>query len=179
MRANILLVTLIVVFFTQIDNTSDGYAQQNELPNIMSLQNENAMPEATVSDVSWIEGHWKGEMFGGIGEEIWSPPFANSMMGMYKLVVDDSVSFYELMIIIEESNSLALKLKHFSSDLTSWEEKNEFVSFPLVKCTHNEAYFDGLTFKLIDDSTLQVYLRMKHGEDGIREIPFQYHRVTH
>ena len=44
-----------------------------------------------LENISWIAGHWKGEAFGGITEEIWSEPSGGSMMASFKLVVDDNV----------------------------------------------------------------------------------------
>jgi len=37
-------------------------------------------PEMQLADVAWIAGHWKGEAFGGIAEEVWTPPMGESMM---------------------------------------------------------------------------------------------------
>ncbi len=51
----------------------------------MSFTEGGNSPEATLEDVSWIAGHWKGEAFGGIAEEIWSPPLGDSMMFVFKL----------------------------------------------------------------------------------------------
>ena len=68
------------------------YAQNNTL----KFTENSVSPEAKLSDVSWIAGHWKGEAFGGITEEIWSPPLGDSMMFSFKLVVDQKVVFYEI-----------------------------------------------------------------------------------
>jgi len=51
-------------------------------------------PKATLEDVAWISGYWKGEAFNGEVEEIWSSPLGNSMVATFKLVVDDEVKFY-------------------------------------------------------------------------------------
>ena len=34
-----------------------------------------------------------------------------------------------------------LKVKHFNPDFSAWEERAEFVPFPLVKLEKNVAYF--------------------------------------
>ena len=54
------------------------------------------------------------------------------MMGSFRMIENDTVNFYELMTITEQDESLILKLKHFSSDLKGWEEKDTTVDFPLV-----------------------------------------------
>mgnify|MGYP003712231237 FL=1 len=61
----------------------------------LQLSEGESSPKANLEDVSWIEGHWTGEAFGGIAEEIWSAPLGNSMMFVFRLVNDDKVSFYE------------------------------------------------------------------------------------
>ncbi len=56
--------------------------------NTLSFQEGTTSPKASLTAISWMEGHWKGEAFGGITEEIWSPPLGGSMMFSFKLVID-------------------------------------------------------------------------------------------
>jgi hypothetical protein len=56
--------------------------------------------------------------------------------------------FTEYMNIIQESDStLSVKLKHFSADLSGWEEKAEWTTFKLIKTENQTAYFSGLTYQ--------------------------------
>ena len=72
-----------------------------------------------ISDFGWLTGHWIGDGFGGISEEIWSPPKGGTMMGSYRhLDKSENVNFYEFMVIVEENDTIKLKLKHFNTDLT-------------------------------------------------------------
>ncbi len=89
----------------------------------------NMSPQASLDEVSWIQGYWKGEAFGGITEEFWSPPLGDSMMFSFKLVVDNKVIFYELGGIRQLDETLLLQLKHFGNDFKGWEEKDETVNF--------------------------------------------------
>lgn len=73
-----------------------------------------------------MEGHWKGEAFEGITEEIWTPPLGGSMLFSFKLVVEDKVVFYELGHIRQLGETLVFELKHFNDDLKGWEEKMRF-----------------------------------------------------
>ncbi len=173
-----LMITIILTLsvITLLGNES-GYSQSMNTPNTLKLDDTDARPEAKIADVAWIAGHWQGEAFGGVSEEIWSPPLGGAMMGMYKVVKDDAVAFYELLIIIEESNSLGLRLKHFNADLTGWEDKDEFKSFPLVKVTRNEAFFDGITFKRLNEDSLQIFLAMEQDDGQAHEMEFKYNRV--
>ena len=54
---------------------------------------DNKSPKATLADIAWLSGHWRGEAFGGITEEIWSPPLGDSMMGSFKLVSEGKNQF--------------------------------------------------------------------------------------
>jgi hypothetical protein len=143
--------------------------------NTTTLKKGQVSPEATIENVTWIAGHWRGQAMGGLTEEIWSPPLGKAMMGSFKLVIDDQVNFYELMTITEENGSLILKIKHFDAALTGWEEKDETVDFPLVKLTERAAYFDGLTFEQGNEDELNIYVRMK-GEDHTTESKFAFSR---
>jgi hypothetical protein len=149
---------------------------QNNSANTMSLPASVASPPAKISDVEWIQGHWRGEAFGGITEEVWTPPLGGSMMCAFKLVVDGKVSFYEIVALAEEGNSLIIRLKHFHGNLKGWEEKDRTIDFRLVKVSDNRAYFDGMTFERVGNDALNVYVMIgKPGEE--KEVLFKYERV--
>lgn len=168
---------LIIAVFVCLFFNIVSIAQTNRQSNTLRLTNRDAMPKAAIEDVAWMAGHWRGELFGGVGEEIWSKPFGGTMMGMFKHVVGGKVTFYELMTIVEESNSLILKLKHFNADLTAWEEKEETVDFPLVKITPTEIFFDGYTYQKIDENTIQCYLRVQKEGQAVTEADWVFRRV--
>lgn len=146
-------------------------------PNIRRLEDGRAMPAARIDDVAWIAGHWTGEAFGGVAEEIWSPPLGQAMMCMYKMVKDGAVVFYEFVLIVEEGDSLMLRLKHFDAQFCGWEEKDVSLEFPLVALTPNEAFFDGLTFRRVGDDRLEAYVLLKRKDGEPEEAGFQYTRV--
>ncbi len=148
---------------------------QNVFPNTMTLDSLAGSPQASLDEVAWIQGHWQGEAMGGITEEVWSSPLGGSIMGAFRLIVDDEVKFYEIVTISEEGNSLMLRLKHFHSDLKGWEEKDETVDFPLVKITDNKAYFDGFTIEKVSDNEMNVYVIIG-SEDNLQEAKFPYQR---
>ena len=162
---------IIILFFIFLSAPSLK-AQDNTL----HFEEGMSSPKAGLEAVSWISGHWSGEAFGGITEEIWTPPLGGSMMFAFKLVVDGAVRFYELGYIREVNNTLLLQLKHFDHELRGWEEKEETIDFPLVKIEGNRAYFDGMTFENIDSGTMNVYLEIED-KDGARETLFQYRRI--
>ncbi len=160
----ITLILFLIVF-------SNCKAQENTL----QLTENSTSPEANLEDVSWIQGHWKGEAFGGITEEIWSPPLGDSMMFSFKLVADDKVVFYELGGIRQVGNSLIFQLKHFGNDFKGWEEKDETIDAKLVKIDGNRVYFEGFTFEKVSGDEIAIYVLIEE-KDKTEEVKFNYYR---
>lgn len=130
--------------------------------------------EPKLENISWISGNWKGEAFGGQTEEYWSTPSAGSMIGTFKLINNDKVSFYEFIIIREIEDSLILQLKHFNHDLKGWETKDETLDFPLKEITTNKVIFGGITFKKINDNEMNVFVKMKQKNGSIETLKFNF-----
>jgi hypothetical protein len=167
---------LVLGFFCCLGFAYAG--SSNVTPNVLSLNPDVGSPHATIHDVAWIAGHWIGEAFGGMGEEIWSKPDGGAMMGMYRIVKDVEVGFYEFLTISEVDSSLVLRLKHFHADLKGWEEKDDMVTFPLVKIDDRHAFFDGITFKRVDGDRLQIFLAQRKKDGTIHELEFMYDRAA-
>lgn len=142
----------------------------------LQLKENQNPPKAAIEDAKWIEGHWRGAAFGGITEEIWSPPLGESMMFVFKLIVEDSVRFYESGAIIEQDETLILRLKHFDRDFKGWEGKNETVDFRLVKVEKDNIYFEGFTFERINNDEINLYVDIKDENGNISETKFNYKR---
>ena len=148
----------------------------DEFENTLHFDKAAGSPKADLSAVAWIAGHWRGEALGGVAEEIWTPQLGGSMMAAFKLAVNDEVKFYELETIMEQGDTLILKLKHFSSRLHGWEEKEETVDFKLVKVTDDKVYFDGMTFENVSNEEMNVYVLIgNEGEE--KETKFAYRKV--
>jgi len=142
----------------------------------LQLSENQKSPKANLEVIKWLAGHWRGEAFGGIVEEIWTPPFGGSMMGSFKLVVDNKVQFYEIETIQEIDSTLVLRLKHFHSDLKGWEEKDETVDFKLIKVTTNKVYFEGFTIEKISKDKINMYVNIGDREGEFEEAKFNYKR---
>ncbi len=163
-------------YLADLGQLQAGLGESRRTEHTLGLDTSSDRPVATIEDMAWLTGSWRGEGLGGTVEEIWSPPSAGAMTGTFKLVQDGEPVFYELELIVEEEESLVLKLKHFNADLTGWEDKGKSVSFPLVRLDADGAYFDGLTYRRLDSNTLQAYVAMRDGED-VREEAFVFHRT--
>ncbi len=153
-------------------------AQSANSPHTLQLDPAAPRPAAKLADVAWFEGHWTGTGFGGRTEEIWTGLDGQSLLGMFRLVQAGQPRVYEIITIVEEGGSLVMRLKHFTGALKGWEEKDKFVSFPLVKLEPNAAYFGGLTYRLEPGGdTLRVWLTVGHNDQPSTEEELVYHRV--
>ena len=164
-------LTLLVL----ISLASVCLSQDYTTKNVMTLGDAQS-PEATIDDVSWIQGYWTGAIFGDRFEEIWSPPVNGTMMGSFKHLDGENVNFYELMTLSAQNGQIVMKVKHFHAEFTAWEDKPDYVQFPLIGVTDDALHFHGMSFYRRTPDHLQAYLVMRSG-DSVREIPLEYHRV--
>lgn len=139
------------------------------------LEPNEVRPTATLDDASWLVGSWTGTAFGQNFEEVWNPPSAGTMIGLFKLYGDDGVAFYELLQLRVEDDTLSLKVKHFNADFTAWEDKADFVNFRLVSKDENALHFGGLSFYKRGRDAIDGYIVMRNGEDLV-EHHLRYER---
>jgi len=66
------------------------------------LAEASAGAAPSVEDFAWMVGHWRGEGFGGVCEEVWTGPLGGSMVGLFRLVQEDQLAFSEHMMLVEE-----------------------------------------------------------------------------
>ncbi len=132
-------------------------------------------PAATIEDAGLLVGSWSGTAFGGRFEAAWNPPSAGTMIGFFKLLGDDGVTFYELLLLSVEDGSLSLKVKHFNPDFTAWEEKADYVNFRLVKKEDDALHFGGISFYRRGDDAIDGYIVMRNG-DEVTEHHLRYER---
>lgn len=125
--------------------------------NTLSYNDEKGSEKATLQDIKWLAGNWKGEAFGGTYEENWSSPYGGSMMFNFKLVVEGKVIFYELGHIVEKDGTLLYQIKHFDEKLKGWEEKDLSEDFRFIKKEANRMYFDNFTFEYVSEYHVKVY----------------------
>lgn len=144
--------------------------------NTISFEEGMTSPDATLSNIEWLAGHWKGEAFGGIAEEIWSPPADGSMMFSFRLLDKGMVSFYEFGHLLEIDGTLILQLKHFDANLSGWEERDENIDFRLVKVEGNRFYFDDFTIERVSEKEINMYVEVGEEDGSSNEVKFNYHR---
>lgn len=159
MRPTILLLIILILVNLSIKG------QESYTENTLKLSAGNKSPVANLEEIGWLAGHWEGEAMGGKTEEIWTLPKGGAMLGVFRFIKNDKIGFYELMTIVQDKDTILLRLKHFNPDLKGWEEKDKTVDFRFVSKKEGIVYFDGMTFKREGDKSLIIYLALA-GKDG-------------
>lgn len=167
-----IFVALVLMAVT----TWSSRGQDRLTENTLQLSGE-AMPEATVDQAAWLAGAWSGAAMNGTAIEVWTPPSGESMIGLFKYVEEGETVFSEIMTIIPTGSSITMRLKHFSADLTGWEEKNEYQDFPLVKLDPDRLFFDGLTVQKTGANTITIYVATENEDGTFSELKFPYSRI--
>lgn len=144
-------------------------AQVKNSENTWKLADGASSPPATIEDVSWLSGYWRGSGFGGDCEEAWGEGLGDRMLGWFSLRRGDDLTFSEAVALVETEGSLEIWVKHFHPDFKGWEEKDDFVRFPLVKLEEQAAYFSGLTYRREGDS-LKIYVVVSGGGEESEQM---------
>lgn len=155
-----------------------AFSQSQYSANTLRLDSGTVSPPAKIEQLSWLTGTWKGEGFGGFLEESWLPPAGGSMVSVFRMIKNNKPVIFEINQIVEENNSLTLKVKHFNGNLKAWEEKEKYVSFPLVKIGSKNAWFDGLTFILDAQNNLIIYLVTEYKDGRTEEDKLSFKRTN-
>jgi len=162
---------LLCIFLVQAAPAAEPHTEHT-----FRLEKNESAPAATLDDARWLAGSWTGSAFGQRFEQVWNPASAGSMVGMFKLMDGDKVSFYEILLITVEDGTLSLKVKHFNPNFTAWEEKEGYVDFRLVHLEEDALHFKGLSFYRRGDDQIDGYIVMSSGAE-IREEALRYKRV--
>jgi hypothetical protein len=164
---------LVVAFLLRLDSLM---AQTQSTENTWVGGEGFVRPACQVDSLGWLAGSWYGTGLGGECEELWGKPRAGAILGAFRLWKDGKTVFTEHFVLVEENATLVLKLKHFDPGMRGWEEKDRFVTFPLVKSLEREARFDGITYRLVNDKEMHVYVAIENKEKKVEEAKFVFQR---
>ena len=142
-----------------------AFAAEPRTEHTFQLEEGEERPAATIDDASWLVGSWVGTGFGQKFEEVWTRPSVGTMVGLFKLYTDEGVSFYEILLLEVEDGALSLKVKHFSDEFVSWEDKEDYVNFKLVAKEEDALHFGGISFYRRSDDRIDGYIVMRNGDE--------------
>jgi hypothetical protein len=69
-----------------------------------------------------------------------------------------------------------MRIKHFNPDLTGWEEKDDYITFPFIKADENNFEFDGLIFHKLSEKDMQITVTLGDKEGNTRTEVFTFTR---
>ena len=141
--------------------------------NTFKIDKKHKSAKANANTMAWLAGSWTGTGLGGETEETWSEPKAGVMVGTFRLIKNSKHVFFEFMTFSVKNESLFLRLKHFTGDMVSWEEKEKTVDFRFIKKEGNRYYFQGLTFEKISKNELRIYLALRQKDKKYKEMFFK------
>ena len=153
------------------------------MPPAKAEEGQSMRPAATLADMAWLEGEWVGTGIGGHpAGETFSYAGQGQMVGhFWQLDEAGGVDFYEIITVTRDGNSLVMRLKHFTADLTGWEEKagSTALEFPLRERSDTRWVFGPVTFTRPGPDRLEVSVRMRPKAEGSRHtLDFSYRRVA-
>ncbi len=82
---------------------------------------------ATLADLAWLEGHWRGDWGPRFAEQVWTAPKADLMLGTFRLVEGNKTLLIEVFTLGQTANGIDLRFRHFTPDLAPWEKSDPTV----------------------------------------------------
>ena len=67
-------------------------------------------PEIPIDRLAWLTGSWQGAVNGGLLEETWLPPKADTISALVRFTKDGRTEFVEIIKIEKVENSFELRL---------------------------------------------------------------------
>lgn len=140
--------------------------------------------KATVQQLAWVAGAWRGTLGDRTVEQHWSAPLGNSIVAMYRSVQGDRALLYELLAIEQEGEGVFLRIKHFAPGAGLVGREVASVDHALIRVSENSAVFEGtsadnparITFTKPDADTLTIVVERK--PDGAPvSTEFKYTRL--
>lgn len=121
-----------------------------------------------VADLGWMTGAWTGKT-GGWTEEVWSKPVGGAMHGMCRIGQDAQHVMYEILVIEEDADGIALRIRHFGPKLAAREDKA--IEFRLTASGENQVTWEAkekggvtrLIYRLESQDTMVARLEKPRG----------------
>jgi Domain of unknown function (DUF6265) len=122
-------------------------------------------PPATIKDVQWLVGDWRGAMDDSMQQSVIFIPSKGHMPGFARSWKEDgTIGFYEVNDIVEVNGSLEYHVKHLSSELSAREGTDGYVRHRLIALSKNAIYLDGITVTKSGPDHFTVYVLLGEGD---------------
>jgi hypothetical protein len=97
---------------------------------------------ATLADVSFMKGHWLGTFNGGPIEAFWAAPAGDNLTGFMRMMKDDKVTMYEMLVFEQTAKGPIVLVKHFKPGLIAMEEKEVSDRYRFIEAKKGQALFE-------------------------------------
>ncbi|MEJ7740184.1 MAG: DUF6265 family protein [Chitinophagaceae bacterium] len=96
----------------------------------------------SVSDIKFIEGHWKANADGRTVEGVWLAPEGNNILGFMRMMTGGKASLYEILAYEQSDQGLVSLVKHFRPGLLGVEEKDRQDRYNFLEAGTGRAVFE-------------------------------------
>lgn len=103
---------------------------------------QNKQKAGALSDIGFIEGHWKAMDNGKTIEAVWSAPAGDNMVGFIRMMENGKATLYELFAFEQTEEGPVALVKHFKPGLIGLEEKDQSDRYQFVEAEKGRAVFE-------------------------------------
>lgn len=96
----------------------------------------------SLADVAFMEGRWLGTFNGGPIEAAWIAPVGDNLTGFMRMMRDNKVTMYEMLIFEQTEQGPIVLVKHFKPGLIGQEEKDKSDRYRFIDAGKNKATFE-------------------------------------
>ncbi|GAB3897635.1 DUF6265 family protein [Spirosoma agri] len=96
----------------------------------------------TLSDMGFLEGHWKGTFNGGPIYAVWIAPAGDNLTGFIRMMKDNKVTMYEMLIFEQTERGPVALVKHFKPGLIGQEEKDKQDRYAFIEAKKDYALYE-------------------------------------
>ncbi len=114
----------------------------------------------SLSDVSFMEGRWRGTFNGGPIEASWIAPVGDNLTGFMRMMKDNKVTMYEMLIFEQTEQGPIVLVKHFKPGLIGQEEKDKSDRYKFIQAGKEKATFEK------EDGSIRIIYE-KRGNDQL------------
>lgn len=96
----------------------------------------------SLADVAFMEGRWLGTFNGGPIEASWIAPVGDNLTGFMRMMKDNKVTMYEMLIFEQTEQGPIVLVKHFKPGLIGQEEKDKSDRYRFIEAGKDKAVFE-------------------------------------
>ena len=127
---------------------------------IVATYAQNATTTGTLADVGFMEGRWLGTFNGGPIEAAWIAPVGDNLTGFMRMMKDNKVTMYEMLVFEQTEKGPIVLVKHFKPGLVGQEEKDKSDRYRFISAQKDRALFEK------EDGSIQIIYE-KRGQDQL------------